>query len=141
MMGSMVGDGGLGIVRWRGLNPLGRYADTIVGWAANLALAAVLAAVLAMVIERVAVRPMLGRAQFSLLLVTIGASIPLQIVTDEAPIPRRLGAPWSTEPWVVGGGVVHRSYLAMVVLAERGTEAQDAALRADASSFQRFNPV
>lgn len=117
MMASMVGDGGLGIVRWRGLNPLGRYAGSIPGWAANLALAAALAAVLAMVIERLAVRPMLGRAQFSLLLVTIGASIPLQIVVDEAPIPRGLHAPWSIEPWIVGGAVVHRSYVAMVLIA------------------------
>lgn len=117
MMASMVGDGGLGIVRWRGLNPLNRFADSIVGWAANLALAAVLAALLALVIERVAVRPMLGRAQFSLLLVTVGAAIPLQIVTNQAPIPRHLHAPWPTEPWTVAGTVVHPSYLAMVVIA------------------------
>lgn len=117
MMASMVGDGGLGIVRWRGLNPLGRVADTLAGWAANLALAAVLTALLAMVVERVAVRPMLGRNQFSLVLVTIGASIPLQVFTDEAPIPRHLGAPWSTEGWRIAGATVHRSYVAMVLIA------------------------
>lgn len=117
IMASMVGDGGLGIVRWRGLNPLGRYAHTIPGWAANLVLAAMLTAVLAMVIERVAIRPMLGRAQFSLVLVTIGASIPLQVFTDEAPIPRHLHVPWSNQGWELAGAVVHRSYAAMVVIA------------------------
>jgi branched-chain amino acid transport system permease protein len=117
VMASMVGDGGLGIERWRGANPLGRYAGSLVGWAANLALAAVLAACLAMVVERVAVRPMLRRGQFSLLLVTIGASIPLQVFTDRAPIPRALHAPWPTASWVVRGAVVHRSHLAMVLIA------------------------
>jgi branched-chain amino acid transport system permease protein len=116
IMASMVGDGGLGVERWRGLNPLGRFADSLAGWAANFALAAVLAACLAMIVERIAVRPMLGRAQFSLLLVTIGASIPLQVFTDRAPIPRSLHAPWSTEGWTIAGAVVHRSYLAMVVI-------------------------
>lgn len=117
IMASMVGDGGLGIVRWRGANPLTRFADSIIGWAANLALAAALAALLAVVIERVAIRPMLGRAQFSLVLVTIGVAIPLQVVTNQAPIPRNLHAPWSPEPWVVADAVVHRSYVAMVLIA------------------------
>lgn len=117
LMASMVGDGGLGIERWRGLNPLGAYADSVVGWSANLALAAVLAAGLAMVVERLAVRPMLGRAQFSLLLVTIGASIPLQVVVDRAPIPRALHAPWSTGGWWVAGAFVPYSYVAMATIA------------------------
>lgn len=116
MMASMVGDGGLGVERWRGLNPLGRYADSIAGWSANLVLAAVLAACLAMVIERVAIRPMLGRAQFSLLLVTIGVSIPLQVFVDRAPIPRHLHAPWSTGGWTVSGAFVPASHLAMAVI-------------------------
>ena len=116
IMASMVGDGGLGIERWRGANPLGRYADTAAGWAANLALAALLAALLALVVERVAVRPMLGRAQFSLLLVTIGASIPLQVYADRAPIPRHLDAPWSTGGWTVAGAFVAHSYVAMGVI-------------------------
>lgn len=114
MMASMVGDGGLGIERWRGLNPVG--SETVLGWSANLLLAAALAACLAMVIERVAVRPMLGRAQFSLLLVTIGASIPLQVVVDRAPIPRHLHAPWSTDGRMVAGAFVPDSHLAMVVM-------------------------
>lgn len=117
IMASMVGDGGLGIVRWRGLNPIGRYADHVAGWAANLLLAAALTAVLAMIVERVAVRPMLGRAQFSLVLVTIGASIPIQVFTDEAPIPRHLHAPWSIDGWSVAGVVVQRSHLAMGLIA------------------------
>lgn len=117
LMASMVGDGGLGVARWRGANPIGRFAGSLLGWSANLALAAVLAACLAMVVERLVVRPMLGRAQFTLLLVTIGASIPLQVFTDRAPIPRALHAPWPTESWVIHGAVVHRSHLAMVVIA------------------------
>jgi branched-chain amino acid transport system permease protein len=116
MMASMVGDGGLGIERWRGANPLGRYRDSIVGWSANLVIAALLAAVLAMVIERVAIRPMLGRAQFSLLLATIGVAIPLQVFTDRAPIPRHLHAPWSTDGWMIAGAFVAHSYVAMTVI-------------------------
>ena len=116
IMASMVGDGGLGIERWRGLNPLGRFADSLLGWAANLALAALLTACLAMVMERLVVRPMLGAAQFSLLLVTIGASIPLQVFTDRAPIPRHLHAPWSTDGWMVADAFVGHSYVAMAVI-------------------------
>jgi branched-chain amino acid transport system permease protein len=117
MMASLVGDGGLGIERWRGANPLGPVADSLVGWSANLALAAVLGAALAMLVERLAIRPLLGRAQFTLLLATIGASIPLQVLTDRAPIPRHLHAPWPTESWTIHGAVVHRSHLAMAVIA------------------------
>lgn len=116
IMASLVGDGGLGIERWRGLNPLGRFADSIVGWSVNLVIAAILAGSLAMVIERVAVRPLLGRAPFTLLLATIGAAIPLQIFTDRAPIPRHLHAPWSTGGWVVEGAFVAHSYVAMAML-------------------------
>jgi branched-chain amino acid transport system permease protein len=117
VMASMVGDGGLGVERWRGANPLGPYADSVFGWSLCLVLAAAIAALLAMVIERLAIRPMLGRAQFSLLLATIGVSIPLQVVTDRAPIPRHLHAPWSTGGWRVEGAFVAHSYVAMGVLA------------------------
>lgn len=114
MMASLVGDGGLGVERWRGLNPVG--SETVAGWTANLIVAALLAACLAMVIERLAVRPMLGRAPFSLLLVTIGASIPLQVFTDRAPVPRHLHAPWSTGGWSIAGAFVPYSHLAMVAM-------------------------
>lgn len=116
IMASMVGDGGLGVERWRGANPIGRSADSFHGWAANLVLAAALTACLAMIIERVAIRPMLGRAQFSLLLATVGVSIPLQVYADRAPIPRHLRAPWSSDGWLVSGAFIAHSYIAMAVI-------------------------
>ena len=117
LMGSMVGDGGLGIVRFRGANPLGRYADSIWGWAANLLLAMVLAALLAMLIERVAIRPMLGRSQYSMLLATIGVAIVLGVLVSEAPIPRHLHTPWGADTWRVGDALVSQSYVPMMVMA------------------------
>ncbi|MFZ9041654.1 MAG: branched-chain amino acid ABC transporter permease [Ilumatobacteraceae bacterium] len=117
VMASLVGDGGFGVDGWRGANPLGRFAGSILGWSANLLVAALLAGLLALVVERVAVRPMLRRAQFSLLLVTIGVSIPIQVFVDRAPVPRHLHAPWSTGGWWLGGAFVSRSYVAMVVMA------------------------
>lgn len=116
LMGSMVGDGGLGIVRLRGANPLGRFADSIWGWSANLLLAMMLAAMLAMVIERIAIRPMLGRSQFSMLLVTVGVSIPMAVLVREAPIPRHLHTPWAARTWQIGDALVAQSYLPMMVM-------------------------
>ncbi len=116
-MASMVGDGGLGVVRLRGANPLGRFADSLWGWSANLVLAVVLAAVFAMMVERVAIRPMLGRSQFAMLLATVGVSIPLGVLLREAPIPRHLHTPWAARTWQVGDALVAQSYIPMMVMA------------------------
>jgi branched-chain amino acid transport system permease protein len=116
LMGSMVGDGGLGIVRWRGANPLGQYADSVWGWSLNLLLAMCLAAVLAMLIERIAIRPLLGRSQFTVLVATVGVSISLMVYVREAPIPRNLRTPWGSATWRVGDAIVSQSYVPMLVM-------------------------
>lgn len=114
---SLLSDGGLGIPALTGLNPLTRFGDTLWGWIANLLLAVLLAAALGVVVERLAIRPMMGRSQFVLIIATIGVSIALQTVVDRAPIGRNLQVPWGAGSWTPGGVIITKSTVAAIVLA------------------------
>lgn len=116
MLASLVTDGGLGIGRLEGLNPLTSSAGSVWGWVVNLALAMALAALLGMTIERLAVRPMSGRSQFSVTMATIGVSISLQMFVDRAPIARILRVPWGAQTWEIGGAVVPKSAFAAIAI-------------------------
>ncbi len=115
-MASLVTDGGLGISVLAGLNPFTRYANSVGGWLINLALAALVAASLGLTVERLVVRPLHGRAQFTVTIATIGAAIPLQLVIDEAPIARSLRVPWGVGAWEVAGATVFWSSVAQLLL-------------------------
>jgi len=115
-LASLVTDGGLGIPAFAGLNPFTRFAGSTGGWLLNLALAAAVAAGLGMAVERLVVRPLLRRAQFTVTMATIGAAIPLQLVIDEAPIARTLRVPWGAESFEVAGATVFHSSLAQLLL-------------------------
>ena len=114
---SLLSDGGLGIGPLAGTNPLTRYGDSIWGWGLNLAVALLLAAILGVVIERVAIRPMIGRSEFVLVIATIGISITLQLLVDQAPIGRNLRVPWGGGSWTVGGVLITKSAVASIILA------------------------
>jgi branched-chain amino acid transport system permease protein len=116
IMASLVTDGGLGIDPLAGANPLTRYADSLGGWAANLVVAMALAAIIGMVVERVAVRPLLGRSQFTVTVATIGISIALGMAVNRAPIPRDLRVPWTNRTWQVGEATIAVSSLAAIAL-------------------------
>jgi branched-chain amino acid transport system permease protein len=116
MLASLVTDGGLGIGRLAGANPFGAYAGSLWGWLLNLAVAVGLASLLGVIVERLVVRPLLGREQFTVTLATIGASIVLQLFVDEAPIARTLRIPWGSDSWEVGGANIAQSALASMVL-------------------------
>ncbi len=115
-LASLVTDGGLGIGPLAGANPFTAYAGSLWGWALNLVLAVGVAALLGVTVERLAVRPLVGREQFAVTLATIGASIALQLVVDEAPIARTLRIPWGSESWPVGDATVTKSAVASLAL-------------------------
>jgi branched-chain amino acid transport system permease protein len=117
VLASLVTDGGLGVPRLEGLNPLRDSAGSLGGWSANLVLAMVLAAVLGILVERIAVRPMIGQSELRVTVVTIGVSITLQLFVDRAPIARSLRIPWGREAWTVGDLVIPKSYAAQVAFA------------------------
>lgn len=116
IMASLVNDGGLGIVPLAGLNPLTEHADALWGWIANLVVAMVLAALLAVVIERIAIRPMIGRPEFTLLILTVGVAIALQRFVDRAPVARNLRVPWGAETFSIGGSTMSTSSIASIVI-------------------------
>jgi branched-chain amino acid transport system permease protein len=77
------------------------YFRTVLEWNFWLALAVgvVLAAVLAGLLERIAMRPMVGEPVFAAVMVTIGLDIILRVNVNAliGPQPRRMGDPWGLE--------------------------------------------
>ncbi|NNF53688.1 MAG: hypothetical protein HKN03_04505, partial [Acidimicrobiales bacterium] len=70
----MVNDKGLPLLPFD--NPLvGEGSPGLLVWLVNLAVAMALTAILAMVLERLAIRPMIGQPLFSLAIITLGLEI------------------------------------------------------------------
>jgi branched-chain amino acid transport system permease protein len=71
-------------------------------------LAAALTAVLALGVERVAVRPMVGRPVFTVAIITLGIDIALRVVVNGfiGLDVRQVGDPWGLATWRLPGGVV-----------------------------------
>jgi branched-chain amino acid transport system permease protein len=116
VMASLVTDQALGLAFLAGRNPLAAMADTFWGWGLNLLLAMGLAAVVGLAAERLAARPMRNAPQFATLVVTIGVSVVITTFARNAPVPRGLRVPWSTDAVSVLGAAIPVSYLATVVI-------------------------
>jgi branched-chain amino acid transport system permease protein len=88
-------------------------------WVAHLIFALLLAAILGMVLERVAIRPMVGQPLFAMAVITLGLEIAIRPFNLDATAisGRSIGVPWGTETWTVAGAVIPKSYLAAVVAA------------------------
>lgn len=80
-------------------------------------LAVVLTALLALVIERLALRPMVGRAVFVVAIITIGIDIVLRVVTNRfiGIQTRQAGDPWGLSTVDLAGVIVQQRYVAMLV--------------------------
>ncbi len=82
----------------------------------SLTAAALLTALLAMVIERLAIRPMIGRAAFTIAIITIGIDIAVRVVTSgfiglgARPIPN----PWGLERVEILGLRIQERYLVAI---------------------------
>jgi branched-chain amino acid transport system permease protein len=82
------------------VGPLGFYLA--------LPLAAVLTGVLGLAVERVAVRPMIGRPVFTIAIITLGIDIALRVVVNGfiGINVRQVADPWGLSTWTLPGGIV-----------------------------------
>ena len=115
----MVNDGGWPFLPFS--NPfIGDEPPGLWIWLLMLAIAMLITACLAMVLERVAIRPMIGQPLFSLAIITLGIEIAISAFNRDAvntPNARALNMPWGTDFWVINGANVNHSYLVAVLAA------------------------
>lgn len=106
---------------------LGFWAAVVLG---GLAIAAV-----ALVIERLAIRPMVGKAVFVIAIITIGVDIIVRVVAGAfvGTDPRVVGDPWGLERWSIGGVHVEQRHAAAFVAA--------AVIVALVAAFFRYTPI
>ncbi|MDN5745464.1 MAG: branched-chain amino acid ABC transporter permease, partial [Nocardioidaceae bacterium] len=99
---------------------LASYLVPKVGFFGALIISAIAIAGVALIVERVAIRPMVGKAVFVIAIITIGIDIIVRTVTgmfignDQ----RTVGDPWGLGNWKVNGVyIAHRDVAALVVAA------------------------
>ena len=93
------------------------YLAPEIGFTAAVVAGALLIALVALVVERVAIRPMVGKAVFVIAIITIGVDIVVRVVAGAfvGVDPRNIGDPWGLETMSVGGvNVAHRHIAAFV---------------------------
>jgi len=79
--------------------------------------AAMLVALLGLVIERTALRPMVGKPVFVVAIITLGVDIVIRVVINGfiGREVRQIGDPWRLDTFSIGGVPVQERYVAMVV--------------------------
>lgn len=100
-------------------NPLADISPHWLAWFLSALLALVFAAALGLVIERVAIRPMIGKPIFSVAIITLGLEIILRTLnndTSESEF-RSLEIPWGTGGFKVGDTTIAWAYIAAMVTA------------------------
>ncbi len=96
--------------RWMGDN-------TYVVWISSVVLAALMTAVLGLIIERLAIRPMIGEPLFSIAVITLGLEAILRTIGFDAVNlnPRSLAIPWGFDGFHVGDAFVAWTYVAIYI--------------------------
>jgi branched-chain amino acid transport system permease protein len=114
----LVVDDGLPLLPWG--NPLADIpGPEWVTWFVNLAAALLLTAVLGLLIERLAIRPMIGEPLFSVAVITLGLEIMIRTFDTDAveQSTRPLAVPWGTDGFHLGNTFIAWSYVAAVIAA------------------------
>jgi branched-chain amino acid transport system permease protein len=95
------------------------YLSEAVGFFPALVLAALLIALVALGVERVAIRPMVGRPVFVVAIITLGLDVVIRVVVNAfiGEDVRQVGDPWGFSLLTVGPVVVQQRWLAMLVAA------------------------
>jgi branched-chain amino acid transport system permease protein len=88
-------------------------------WGLSVIVALCFAALLGLLIERLAIRPMIGEPLFSVAVITLGLEIALRVLAnDTVKIQfRSINAPWGTGGFSIGNGFVNWSYFAAMIAA------------------------
>jgi branched-chain amino acid transport system permease protein len=114
----LVADGGLPFLPFD--NPLAPDGTPGVAlWLVNLAVALLLTAILGLVLERVAIRPMIGQPLFSMAVITLGLEIAIRAFAVDASMlgARSLQIPWGTRAFTLAGATIPWSYVAIYLAA------------------------
>lgn len=93
------------------------YLAAEVGFYAGVAVAALAIAALALGIERVAVRPMVGRPVFAVVIITLGIDVAVRVIVNGfiGVDVRQVGDPWGLRTISLAGVAVQQRYIAMLV--------------------------
>ena len=91
--------------------------NTYVVWISSVALAVLMTAVLGLIIERVAIRPMIGEPLFSIAVITLGLEAILRTIGFDAVNlnPRSLAIPWGFDGFNIGDAFVAWTYVAIYI--------------------------
>ncbi|MEV0995094.1 branched-chain amino acid ABC transporter permease [Nonomuraea sp. NPDC050202] len=94
------------------------YLAGVTGFYAAVLLAALLIAGVALVVERVAIRPMVGRPVFVVAIITLGIDVVLRVVVNAfiGRDVRQVGDPWGFTQVSLGPLVVQSRWLAMMLV-------------------------
>src|SRR5687768_11083683 len=86
-------------------------------WISAILLAALMTAVLGLIIERLAIRPMIGEPLFSIAVITLGIEAVLRTIGFDAVNlnPRSLAIPWGFDGFHVGDAFVAWTYVAIYI--------------------------
>ncbi|HWV27497.1 MAG TPA: branched-chain amino acid ABC transporter permease, partial [Aeromicrobium sp.] len=95
------------------------YWSPKLGFWPAVVLAGLAVTAVALVVERLAIRPMVGKAVFVIAIITIGVDIVVRVVTGmfigtDALI---VGDPWGLDRWNVGGVIIQQRHVAAFVAA------------------------
>ncbi|WP_203338299.1 branched-chain amino acid ABC transporter permease [Nocardioides limicola] len=95
------------------------YLTPRFGFAAAVVLGAIGIAVVALVVERLAIRPMVGKAVFVIAIITIGVDIVVRTIATAflGVHPRSVGDPWGLSASTLGGVVIQHRHLAAFLVA------------------------
>ena len=100
-------------------NPFAEIDTQWVAWGCSVVMALFFAALLGLLIERIVIRPMIGKPIFAVAIITLGLEIILRTLnndTSESKF-RSLEIPWGTGGFVVGGKEIAWSYIAAMITA------------------------
>lgn len=88
------------------------------GFFAALAVAAVATGVLALGVERVAIRPMIGKPAFAVAIITLGIDVVVRVITNTfiGLNVRYVGDPWGVATTTVLGIAVQQRHIAMMIV-------------------------
>ena len=91
--------------------------STYLIWISSVLLAALMTAVLGLIIERLAIRPMIGEPLFSIAVITLGLEAILRTIGFDAVNlnPRSLAIPWGFDGFKVGDAFVAWTYVAIYI--------------------------